>query len=454
MKNKKLFWIYLISSITYFLQGIEGLPGLSFFAYLKDQLGFTPEKIMWISSIITIPWIIKPLEGFFIDNYFSKKTWILLSLIGSISVSLFFGLSPFLAIPLIITIMMVGNFNTAFRDISCDALMCETGKENNKCDKIQVVQWISITIAGIIVGLAGGWIADHSTYKIGFLCLIPIYLIASLIVSKYDTVVPKNSTFKISKNNFINILKLLIIIAIWAWIFISFSKFPNNNIFDLCFKNSAIALCLFCFIYFGLIPYYKLIKNTSFIKSIYSYKELFTDKKFLFACLFIFLYNFSPSFGTPLQFIERDKFGWSWQFMGILGAITSGISILGAIIYFKISSKINVKKCLIWSVFIGALTTLCYLWFNPVSAILYGIVFSGIGMFIFLNIMTLMAKNTVNGKEATSFACLCGINNLAGTCSSMAGAWLFPLVGLKWLIILSAITSFLCLPLIKRLEIK
>ena len=414
MKNKKLFWIYLISSITYFLQGIEGLPGLSFFAYLKDLLGFAPEKIMWISSIITIPWIIKPLEGFFIDNYFTKKTWILLSLFGSISVSLFFGLSPFLAIPLIIAMMMVGNFNTAFRDISCDGLMCVEGKENNKCDKIQTVQWISITIAGIIVGLAGGWIADHSTYKIGFLCLIPIYLIASLIVSKYDTVVPKNRTCKSCK------------------------EFEKYNV--TCMESDKTV----CGNY----------SKTSLWDNILSYRELFTDRKFLFACLFIFLYNFSPSFGTPLQFIERDQFGWSWQFMGILGAITSGISILGAVIYFKISSKINVKKCLIWSVFIGATTNLLYLYFTPVSAIIYGIVFSGIGMFIFLNIMTLLAKNTINGKEATSFACLCGINNLAGTCSSMAGAWLFPLVGLQWLIILSAITSFACLPLIKHLEIK
>jgi len=115
---------------------------------------------------------------------------------------------------------------------------------------------------------------------------------------------------------------------------------------------------------------------------------------------------------------------------------------------------INTKMILIVSVFIGALTTLCYLWFNQYSAIVYSILFSFIGMFIFLNIMTLMASSTITGKEATSFALLCAINNLAGTASTLSGAWLYPLVGLKPLIIISAFTSFLALPLIKKLEIK
>jgi predicted MFS family arabinose efflux permease len=190
------------------------------------------------------------------------------------------------------------------------------------------------------------------------------------------------------------------------------------------------------------------------LETICSYKELFTNKKFLIGCLFLFLYNFNPSFGTPLFFIERDTFHWSGTFMGILGAITSGISIIGSILYWKFGKKIDIKKCLFWSVFIGAGTTLCYLWFTPISAIIYGIIFSFMGMFIFLNIMAWMAKSTIPGKEATSFALLCSINNLAGTCSGLSGAFLFPKIGLQPLIIVSALTSFACLPLIKKLQIK
>jgi hypothetical protein len=72
-------------------------------------------------------------------------------------------------------------------------------------------------------------------------------------------------------------------------------------------------------------------------------------------------------------------------------------------------------------------------------------------MFIFLMVMDFMARNTLPGLEATSFALLCSISNLALVASNLSGAWLLPIIGLKWLIIASAVTSFLCLPLIKRI---
>jgi predicted MFS family arabinose efflux permease len=141
--------------------------------------------------------------------------------------------------------------------------------------------------------------------------------------------------------------------------------------------------------------------------------------------------------------------------MGTLGAIVSCFEILGAIIFFKRCKKINIKKWLYISVFLGACTTLSYLYFTPVTAIIYGIIYAIIGMFIHLIVMSWMAKSTIKGKEATSFALLCSVNNLAaGTASSLSGAFLFPKIGLQPLIILSALTSFICLPLIKQLQIK
>jgi predicted MFS family arabinose efflux permease len=154
------------------------------------------------------------------------------------------------------------------------------------------------------------------------------------------------------------------------------------------------------------------------------------------------------------MFIERDSFKWSGTFMGTLGAITSAISIIGSILYFKFGRKINIEKCLFWSIFIGAVTTMSYLYFTPTSAIIYGIVYSAIGMFIFLNIMSFMAKSTLPGKEATSFALLCSVNNLSGTCSTLVGAWLYPLIGLKFLIIVASLTSFICLPIIRKIGLK
>jgi MFS family permease len=320
---------------------------------------------------------------------------------------------------MLILMAALGSWTSAMRDTAVDGIMCISGKENNECGRIQAIQWTSITIAGILVGLIGGYIADHFSYKLGYLCLIPIYLLIIAIVLKYRITVSKNRTIKSCTE---------------CRFSLECDGLPTKcNSFQSRFPDK---------------------KHVHILETICSYKELFTNKPFLWTCLFIFLYNFNPSFGTPLMFIERDVFKWSGTFMGILGAITSGISIVGAILYFKFGKRIPIKKCLICAVFLGALTTLCYLYFTPISAIAYGVIFSAIGMFIFLIVMAFMAEHTISGKEATSFALLCSINNLAGTASTLSGAYLFSKIGLQPLIIISAFTSFLCLFIIPKLEIK
>ena len=416
--NKKLLWIYILSSAVYFTQGFEGLPSLSLFFYLKEKLGFTPEKIMYIGSITGLAWLVKPLWGYLCDNFLTNKKWILLSLLGSISIAFYFGLSSLLPLSLLVILLSLASFNAALRDVSVDGIMCIDGKKTNTCDKIQAIQWTSITIASILVGLGGGYIADHFNYKIGYLCLIPIYLIIIGIVLRYKTTTLQNRTIEDSCDSCKDRLEC--------------GGDENNICEQFHLQKSKVHI----------------------LETICSYKELFVNKEFLIACLFLFLYKYNPSFGTPLSFIERDVFKWSGQWMGTLGAIVSCFEILGAIIFFKMCKKINIKRWLKISVFLGAVTTLCYLKFTPITAIIYGVCFSVLGMFVHLIVMSFMAKSTISGKEATSFALLCSISNLAGTSSSLSGAFLFPKIGLQPLIIVSALTSFLCLPLIKKLEIK
>jgi predicted MFS family arabinose efflux permease len=413
--ENKMFWIFALSSAIYFTQGIEGLPGLALFFYLKEKLGFSADKIMYISSVTGLAWLIKPIWGYLADNYFTQKRWILISLVGSILISLYFGLSPILPLGMLILMSAIGSWTAAMRDTSVDGIMCVSGKENDECDRIQAIQWTSITIASIIVGLIGGYIADHFNYKVGYLCLIPIYLLIIAIVLKYRTTVSKNRTC--CECHFA-------------------LECPGQE--KIC-KSFRLR---------------KVEKKVHIVETICSYKELFTNKQFLLGCLFILVYNFAPGFGTPLMFIERDTFKWSGTFMGGIGALSSGLSILGAIVYFKFSKRINVKKCLFWSVFIVGLTNLAYLYFTPVSAIIYSFIFGILGMFIFLNMMTFMAKSTLPGKEATSFALLCSVSNLSGTLSTLAGAWLFPILGLKCIIIVASLSAFVSLPILNRLQIK
>ncbi|MBU0548522.1 MAG: MFS transporter [Candidatus Omnitrophica bacterium] len=381
MKDKKLFWIFALSSAVYFTQGIEGLPSQGLFYYFKETLHFSPEKIMFLGSLTTFAWMVKPLIGYVIDHNFSKRCWIVISLVLDIVFVLFLGLMqmPFV---FLVALLAINSASTAFRDVAVDGIMCVEGKKYKATGKIQSIQWVSILVAGLFTGIGGAFIAEKWDYKIGFLCLVPVYLLVGLPAYFYQ-------------------------------------EEPGEK------KYASLLADL---------------------------KRLFSDKKILVIGLFIFLYKYSPSFGTPLFFIQRDTFKWGKMWIGTLATISTVCGVIGALLYYKFSQKINLKQWLYFSVFLGALTTLSYLYYTPVMAVAYDVAYSFLGMFIFLMVMDFMARHSVRGLEATSFALLCSINNLSGVASNLSGAFLLPLIGLKWLIVLSALTSFLCLPLIRRIE--
>lgn len=382
-KKEGAGWIYALSSIVYFTQGIEGLPSQGLFYYLKETLHFSPEKIMVISSITMFAWLVKPAIGYVIDNLFCKKIWIFISLTLDIILVLFLGLA-YLPIIVLISVLLVNSANAAFRDVAVDGIMCVEGKRYNTTGKIQSIQWISISVAAMLTGIGGGYIAEKWGYREAFLCLIPVYVLVGIVAHFY--------------------------------------------------KEEECSLPR---------------RSSTLFKDL---RTIFADTRIVIVCLFIFLYKYSPSFGTPLFFIQRDAFKWTKIWIGVLGTIGTVFGIAGSLLYYRFSQRINIKKWLFYSVFLGAVTTLSYLYYTPVTAVIYDVLYNLIGMFIFLMIMDFMARKTVQGLEATSFALLCSVSNLAMTASNLSGAYLLPLVGLKWLIILSAFTSFLCLPLINKID--
>ncbi len=380
--NKKLFWIFALSSAVYFTQGIEGLPSQGLFYYMKETLNFSVRKIMVLSSVITLGWLVKPLIGYVIDNFLNKRIWIFIALVLDIIASLFLG---FMRLPIfaLITLLLVNSTNTAFRDVAVDGIMCVEGKKYQATGRIQSIQWISISLAGLITGIGGGFMAQRWGYQAAFLCLVPVYLVVGFLAFRYD-----GGGLQSGK------------------------------------ASSRLSADM---------------------------KKLFSDRRILVVALFIFLYKFSPSFGAPLLFIQRDSFKWSKIWIGALGTTSTIFGIIGSVLYYRFSKKINMKKWLFFSVFLGAVSALSYLYYTPVTAVIYDVSYSFIGMFIFLLLMDFMARNTLEGLEATSFALLCSVSNLAGIAGNLSGALLLPLVGLKWLIVASALTSFLCLFLIDRI---
>ena len=57
----------LVFAIVYFAQGLSHLPDLSITFLLKDHFGFSAAQTAALFSIMTLPWLIKPIYGLISD---------------------------------------------------------------------------------------------------------------------------------------------------------------------------------------------------------------------------------------------------------------------------------------------------------------------------------------------------------------------------------------------------
>ena len=160
---------------------------------------------------------------------------------------------------------------------------------------------------------------------------------------------------------------------------------------------------------------------------------------------FIFLWNFSPSFGVPLNFYMVDTLKFSKISLGTLGSLGSGAAIAGAFLFGRYFRHLPIRPLLNVSVAIGVVSTLAYLglagWWSAVALTL---VTGASSMVAVLATLDLAARSCPDRAEGTFFAALMSINNLAGIASAYVGGKLYEAVGLQNLILISAAATAVC----------
>jgi len=177
----------LIFAIVYFAQGMWYLPNLPITFFLKDTFGLSAAQTATFFSITVIPWLIKPVYGLISD---------FVPLFGQRRKS-YFLLTSGIAAAMGLTLSMMGSYNywdiaifftlmglgLAFTDVLTDALMVENGQRLGLTGPFQAVQWASISFASILVGVGGGWLAQHKFLSLTFLIatVFPVITLAMAI---------------------------------------------------------------------------------------------------------------------------------------------------------------------------------------------------------------------------------------------------------------------------------
>lgn len=407
-KVNRSVWLPLavVFAVVYFfsMNGLGALPALAINFFLKEKIGLAPEQLAYFQAITLLAWVVKPLWGMISDLFplfgSRRKSYLVLSsLFAAVCWIILSFASAYTAALLLVFITLI-YMAYAFQDVVTDGLMVETGQPLNMTGQFQSIQWTAVYIAMILTALAGGQVAD----------------LAQKESLSYSTL----------------------------------------------FMLTALFPALTAIVAFFMIKEPARARPEE--KAVVSLRDIFRHPGIWVLSFFLFLWNFSPSFGAPFFYYAVDTLGFSGSFLGILQAVASGGMLLGSVTYGFFFAKIPLKKFLLFAILLGVAAILSYfVYFMPAvtekPALLRGIAltmnfFLGTASsVIFLALLNLAARTSPQYAGGTVFALLMSFYNFGQMGSSALGGFLFPLVGLKMLIVISAICSLFVLLLLPYLPV-
>lgn len=397
---------------VYFVQGILGLARLAVSFFLKDDLGLGPAEMGALIGIAALPWVIKPLFGFISDGLpifgYRRRPYLILS--GIMGCCAWLALATVVETAWQATLaILFSSLSVAISDVIVDSLVVERARKESltKSGSLQSLTWGISAVGGLITAYLSGWLLEH----LGSRSIFDITALFPLLASAMAFLIAEERVSAASETSSIGVKQQ--IGQLWGAI---------------------------------------------------------TRKSILLPTAFIFLWQATPSADSAFFYFTTNELGFEPEFLGRVRLVTSLASLLGIWIYQHFLKSISFRVILGWSTVISSLlgmTTLLLVthtnrslgiddhWFSLGDSLILTVM----GQIAFLPILVLSARLCPVGIEASLFALLMSIWNLAGLLSQEMGALLTHWLGVTetdfqnlWLlVILANVSTLLPLPLIRWL---
>ncbi|NJN24232.1 MAG: folate/biopterin family MFS transporter, partial [Acaryochloridaceae cyanobacterium RL_2_7] len=189
-----------------------------------------------------------------------------------------------------------------------------------------------------------------------------------------------------------------------------------------------------------------------------------------FPVAFLVLWQATPSSESAFFFFTTNDLGFNPEFLGRVRLVTSLASLLGIWIFQRFLKDVAVRTIFFWSTLLSTglgMTTLILVthanrlmgiddrWFSLGDSLILTVM----GQIAFMPVLVLAARLCPKGIEATMFAMLMALSNLAGVLSRESGAVLMHWMGITesdfhrlWLLVLvTNLSTLLPLPLLRWL---
>ncbi len=385
--------------LFYLIQAYGSNPGLfdlPLTIYLKESLELSPAQLATFSSVIFIPWLIRPLYGIIGDTVpifgYQFKSYFFICY--TLALAVFLGLSTFQSytIPLLASGMILVNISIAFSDVLTDKIMVVQGRILGNTARLQAAQWTALGFGSALLYYIGGWLAQNSNLSIAFLLTAIVPLIG--LVSTFLLLADEKKQQK-----------------------------------TVSIKSSLGAL-------WSAVRSRRLIAVLGFI-----------------ACL---EFSLVPSLVYYLVYYYKDILKFDAQFIGVLGAFEAFANGLGAITFGIFAFRISRQLLLNLAIGLTAVSTLGLLFIQDMqSAILVCLFFGFFAMIAMLGVLEIAAKACPVGVEGSTYALLMSVYNLAKQPGAILGGYLYGWgVPPSTLVIISAVFTMLCWFLIPLLGLE
>ena len=393
--------------IVYFVQGILGLARLAVSFFLKDEIALSPAEVSALMGIAALPWTIKPVFGFLSDGlpifrYRRRPYLILAGVLGAIA---WLALATVVHTGFSATIaVLLTSLSVAISDVIVDSLVVERarGEGQGSVGTLQSLAWGASAVGGVITAYLGGLLLERTSNQVifGITATFPLVVCGVSWLIAEDPVTEK-SNLKVV----IDQVKLL--------------------------------------------------------------KQAVSQKVIWMPALFLFLWQATPTADSAFFFFSTNELGFTPEFLGRVRLVTSLASLTGIWVFQRFLKNVSFRKIFGWSTVISAalgMTTLLLVthanrtlgiddqWFSLGDSLVLTVA----GQIAFMPVLVLSARLCPPGVEATLFALLMSVVNLAGLLSHEIGALLTYQFGVTetnfqnlWqLVLLTNLTTLLPLPLL------
>jgi folate/biopterin transporter len=391
--------------LVYFVQGILGLARLAISFFLKDDLGLTPAQVSALMGIAALPWMVKPLFGFISDGLplfgYRRRPYLILS--GLLGAGAWVALATVVHTAWAATVAIaLSSLSVAFSDVIVDSLVVERARHEAAKDagSLQSLSWGASALGGLITAYFSGFLLEHFSNQ---------------------TVFGITATFPL-------------IVSIVAWL-ITESQVERAQDWQTV-RHQVSQL-----------------------------RQAITQKSIWLPTAFLFIWQATPTADSAFFFFTTNELGFQPEFLGRVRLVTSVASLLGVWLFQRFFRTLPFRTLFGWTTIVSTLLGMTMLllvthtnraigiddhWFSLGDSLILTVM----GQIAYMPILVLAARLCPPGVEATLFALLMSVTNLAGLLSYEFGALLTHWLGVTetnfdrlWLLVLiTNLSTLLPLP--------